>query len=103
LQSKNKLRKTKNIDKITINKREIKEIKEIEIETKETKIKIKIIETSIEVDAKTNAIVVATIATIVIDEKYLLKLRKQSVCIYISFFFKIVLILLSCLLLFNNL
>jgi len=103
LQSENKSRKTKNTDKTTIDKREIKKAKKIEIETRKTKIETKITEKSTETNAKTNVTAATTAATTATDRKYLLKLRKQFVCTYISFVFKIVSILLSCLLLFNNL
>jgi len=105
LQSENKLKKTKNIDKITTSKREIEKAKEIEIEieTKETRIEAKTTKKSIEIDARANATTAVAAATTTANRKYLLKLYKQFVCIYISFVFKTVSILLSCLLLFNNL
>jgi len=103
LQLKNKLKKTKNVNKITTNKRKIKKTKKIEMKTKETKIKAKIIKTSIEANAKTNAIATTTITTTTTNKKRLLKLYKQFACIYISFVLKTTSILLSCLLLFNNL
>ena len=87
LQSKNKSRKTKNSNKIIINR------KEIEIETK-------IIETSIETNAKTNAKTAVAAATTTTNRKYLLRLRKQFVYIYVSFALKTI---LNYLLLFNNL
>jgi len=91
-------RKVTSASKIIINKREaknnVRETKKTKIETKKTKINAK-------VDAK-----VATIATIIaittIDKKRLLRLRKRFVCIYVSFVLEIVLMLLSCLLLFDN-
>ncbi len=103
LQSENRLRKTKDADKITIDRKEVKRAREIKVETKETEVKIRTTETSTETDAKTDAKTIVAAATITTDRKYLLKLRKQFVCIYISFVFKTVSILLSYLLLFNNL
>ncbi len=61
------------------------------------------IETSIEADAKADAIAAATATTMATNRKYLLKSREQFVCIYVSLVPKIGSILLSCLLLFNNL
>jgi len=103
LQLKNKLRRTKNINKTTTIKRKIKKAKKIKIETKETKIETKITKTSIKVNTKANTKAIITIIRTTINRKYLLRLRKQFVCIYISLVFKIVLILLNYLLLFNNL
>ncbi len=103
MQLRNKLKKAKNINKIITNKREVKKAKKIEIKIKETKIKTKIIEKSIEANIKTNAKVVAITIIIIKNKKYLLRLRKQFACIYINFILKIILILLSYLLLFNNL
>jgi len=107
LQLEKRLRKTTNINKIIINKREVREAREIEVEVREIRIKAKTIEASTRVDTKANAKantrVVTTIATTTINKKYLLELRKQFVCIYINFTRKIVLILLSYILLFNNL
>ncbi len=100
---KSKSKRTKNVDKIITNKREIKKAKKIEVKARKTKIEIKVTKKSIEVDAKANATIVAIIATTTIDRKRLLKLYKQFVCTHVSLAFKIVLILLSCLLLFNNL
>jgi len=91
LQLKNKLKKAKTTNKITINKKETKKAKKIEIETKKTKIKIKITKTNIIVNAKATT----TIATTIVNKKYLLKLREQFVYIYISFAFKTTSILLS--------
>jgi len=103
LQSENKLKKAENTDKIITNRKEVKKAKKIEIETRKTKIKIKTTEISTEADAKTNAKAAAAAATATTNRKCLLKLCKQFVYIYISFVYKTVLILLSCLLLFNNL
>ena len=103
MQSENRSRKIKSADKITTDKKEIKKTKEIKIKTKETEIKTKIIEISTEIDARTNATAATTIAITTANKKRLLRLCKQFVCIYISFVLKTVLILLSYLLLFNNL
>ena len=103
LQLENKSRKAKNANKITTNKKEVEKAKKIEIEIKETKVETKTTKIDIETNAKTSATIVAIITTTTTNRKRLLKLRKQFVCIYISLAFKIVLILLSCLLLFNNL
>ena len=103
LQLKNKSRKTKDANKTTTNRKEVEKAKKIEVKTRETKIEIKIIETSTEADAKTNAETIAITATTTVNKKYLLRLCRQFVCIYISFVFKTILILSSCLLLFNNL
>ena len=103
MQSENKSRKAKNTDKITTNKKEIEKAREIEVEAKKTKIETKTTETSIKADAKTNAKTAATAATATANRKYLIKLRKQFVCTHVSLVYKTVLILLNCLLLFNNL
>ena len=63
LQLKNKLRKTKNIKKIIINKKKIKKTRKIEVKAKKTKIKTKIIETSIQANARIDAIVAAAATT----------------------------------------
>ncbi len=76
LQLRNKLKKTKNINKIIISEKEIKKAKEIKIKTKETKIEAKTTKTNIEADAKTNAKAITTTATITTNKKHLLKLRK---------------------------
>ncbi len=102
-QLKNRSRKTKSANKIIINRKEIEKAKEIKIKTRETKIETKTIEKSIETDARADTTTVAATATIITNRKRLLKLRKQFVCIYINFALKTVSILLSCLLLFNNL
>ncbi len=103
MQLENKLRETKNINKIIIDKREIKKARKIKVKIRETKIKTKIIEISTEANAKIDTKIIIATTTIIVNRKYLLKLRKQFIYIYISFIFKIVLILLSYLLLFNNL
>ncbi len=103
LRLKSKSKKAKSANKITTNKRETKKAKKAKIKARKIKIKAKTIETNIKANAKANAKATTTIATITIDKKCLLKLRKQFVCIYINFIFKTTLILLSCLLLFNNL
>lgn len=93
LQSKRESRKTTNVNKITINKKETKDrARKIKAKAKEIKIETKIIKTNIEVSA---------IATI--DRKRLLKLRKQFVYIYVNLVLKTTLMLLNCLLLFDNL
>ncbi len=103
LQSKNKLRKAKNVNKITTNEREVKRAKKIKVETRETKIETKITKTNTKVNAKTNAKAIVTTTTTTTNKKRLLRLRKQFVCIHINFVFKIASILLNYLLLFNNL
>ncbi len=103
LQSENRLRKTENADKIITDKKEVEKAKKIKIETRKTKVEIKITKTNTETDAKTNAKTAAAAATAIANRKCLLKLHKQFVCTYISFALKTVLILLNCLLLFNNL
>jgi len=103
LQLKNKLRKAKSANKITTNKKKVKKTKKIKIEARKTRIEARTIERNIKANAKTNATTIATTTTTTTNRKYLLKLRKQFVCIYISFALKTISILLSYLLLFNNL
>jgi len=103
LQLKNKSRKTKNASKITTNKEEVKKTKEIKVKTKKTRVKAKIIETSTRANARANARATIVVATTTTNKKRLLKSRKQFACTYVSFVFKTTLILLNCLLLFNNL
>ena len=83
----------------------MQKIKQEKLKTKTRKIKIKtkIIKANIKVNAKANIKATTIIAIIIINKKYLLKLRKQFLYIYINFALKTTLILLSCLLLFNNL
>jgi len=69
LQSKNKSRRAKNVDKTTTNKKEIEKAKKIEIETRETKIEPKITKTNTKTNAKIDTIAVATIATIARNKK----------------------------------
>jgi len=102
LQSKSRLRRARNVGKITIDKKEVEKAREIEAKAREARVEARIIEKSIEANVRANAIVVATTTTTTINKKRLLKLRKQFVCIYISLIFKTTLILLSYLLLFNN-
>jgi len=102
LQLKNKSKKAKDTNKITTNKKKVKRAKKIKIKTKKTKIETKITKTNTKVDIRANT-TIAIATTITINKKRLLRLYKQFVYIYISFVFKIALILLNCLLLFNNL
>ncbi len=104
LQLENKLRKTKSANKIITSKKEIKKTKEIKVKAKKTKIEAKIIKRNTRANTRANA-TTTTITTIITttNRKYLLKLRKQFVCIYINFVFKTMSLLLSYLLLFNNL
>jgi len=99
LQSKKESRRATNASKIIIDKREAKdnarETRKIEVETRSTKS-----------NARTNAkatIIVATTTITIVDKKQLSKLHKQFACTYISFALEIASILLSCLLLFDNL
>ncbi len=103
MQLKSRSKRTKNINKIITNKREIKKAKKIKIKIKKTNIEIKTTKTNIKANTKANTIATTIITTTTIDRKYLLKLYKQFVCIYINFVLKIASILLNCLLLFNNL
>jgi len=93
------LRKATNTNKIIIDKKEAKEVEDTKDKAREIEIKTKIIE----VDTKVNAEIVTTIVITTTYKKRLLKLREQFVYIYISLIFKTILILLSYLLLFNNL
>jgi len=103
LRFRRKSRKATNASKIIIDEREAKNnAKEI----KETRVKAKKTKASTKANAKANAratTIVATIATTIIDKKRLSKLREQFVCIYINLVLEITSIILSCLLLFNNL
>jgi len=103
LRFKRKSRKTINANKIIINKREARddtrEAKEIEIKAKKTKANTR---ASARANAKTITIT-TIIATIAIDKKQLLKLRKQFACTLVNLVLEIILILSSCLLLVNNL
>jgi len=105
LQLENRLKKTKNTNKIIINKKEIEKIKKFKVETKEIEIKLKITKTNTntKTNIKTNTKIVIIAIITTINRKYLLKLYKQFVYIYISFVLKTILILLNYLLLFNNL
>lgn len=103
LQSKRESRKATNASKITINKKEVEDrARKIKAEARETKIETRIIETNIEAGAKAT-IIIATIAIATIDRKQLSKLRKQFVYIYVSLVLETTLMLLDCLLLFDNL
>jgi len=93
---KNELRRTKNANKITTNKREVKKARETTIEAKTTR-------RSTKIDVEANAIIATTTTTITTNKKRSLRLCKQFVYIYISFALKTTSILLSYLLLFNNL
>ncbi len=93
------MRKATNTNKIIIDKKEAKEVEDTKDKAREIEIKTKIIE----VDTKVNAEIVTTIVITTTYKKRLLKLREQFVYIYISLIFKTILILLSYLLLFNNL
>lgn len=98
LQSKRESRKATNASKITINKKEVEDrARKIKAEARETKIETRIIEENIEASA------IATIAIATIDRKQLSKLRKQFVYIYVSLVLETTLMLLNCLLLFDNL
>jgi len=96
------LRKTTNANKIVIDKRQAKNNAK---ETKETKVKIKRTKANIEIDARvdiraTTTIVIVT--TTITNKKRSLKLRKQFICTHVNLVLETTLILLSCLLLFNN-
>jgi len=101
LRFRKKSRKTTNASKIIINKREAKnnarEARETKIEARKTKASTK---ASAKINAKATTIAITTTTTI--DKKQLLKLRKRFACTYVNLVFEIILILLSCLLLFNN-
>jgi len=105
LRFKRKLKKATNANKIIINKREARDDAK---EVRETKVEARKIEANTRanarVDAKVNerAITTTTTTTIIINRKQLSRLRKQFACTYISFVLETTLILLSCLLLFNN-
>jgi len=91
------IKSNNNVNKIIIDKREAKDnIRE----ARETKVKAR----RTRVDAKANAkATTTTTTTTTINRKQLSKLRKQFVCTHVNLVFKIMLILLGCLLLFNNL
>jgi len=93
LQLESKLRKAKSANKITIDRKEVKEARGIEARTTKK---------STEVDAGADATIAAVAATTTTNKKRLLELREQFVCTHVSLVFKIALMLLSCLLLFNN-
>jgi len=88
LRFKRKLRKATSASKIIINKREAKD------DARKTK-------ANIEASAKANAR--ATTTTTTTNKKQLLKLRERFACTYVNLVLEIALILLSYLLLFNNL
>jgi len=94
LRLKRKSKKATSANKITINKREIKDNAR---KAKKTK-------ASAKANAKAKAII-TTITTIIIatNKKQLLKLHNQFAYMYVNLVFEITSILLSCLLLFNNL
>ncbi len=103
LRSKNELKKAKNANKIITNKREIKKAKRIKVKARETKIKVKITKINTKANARISAIAIATTTITTTNKKRLLRLCKQFVYTYINFVLKTTLILLSYLLLFNNL
>ncbi len=103
LRLKNKLRRAKDIDKIITSEKEIKKAREIEIKIRETEIEAKTIKTSTKANARASAKAIAATAITTTNKKYLLRLCEQFACTHISFVYKIVSILLSYLLLFNNL
>jgi len=103
LRFKRRSKRATNASKLIINKREardnIKEARKTKVKTRKTK-------ASTRASAKANAkatITTTTTTTITINKKQLSKLRKQFAYIYVNLVFKITLILLSYLLLFNNL
>jgi len=101
LRFKRKSRRATSASKTTINKREAKsnarEAKETKVEAKRTKVDTK-------ANAKANARVttIATTTTTTTNKKQLSKLRRQFVYTYINLVLETILMLLSCLLLFNN-
>jgi len=88
LQSKRGLKKTTSASKIIIDRKDAKD---------------KASKTEEKAKARANARAATTTTTTTTDRKQLLKLHKQFVCIYISLVLETVLILLNCLLLFDNL
>ena len=98
LRFKRKLRKATSASKIIINKREAKDDAR---EARETKVEAKKTKANIEASAKANAR--ATTTTTTTNKKQLLKLRERFACTYVNLVLEIALILLSYLLLFNNL
>jgi len=94
------LRRATSASKITINKRKTRDNAR---EARETKVETRKIETSTKTNAKVNTKATTTTTTTTTNKKQLSKLCKQFICTYVSFVFEITLILLSCLLLFNNL
>jgi len=103
LQFKRKSKRATSANKIIIDKKEVKndakEARKIEVEAKRIKLDAKL-------DAKANAKATTTTTTITItitNKKQLLRLREQFVCTYVNLVFEIISILLSCLLLFDNL
>jgi len=103
LQFEKRLRKTTSANKIITSEREARNNAR---ETRKTKIEAKKTKANTKVDARASAkvtITTTTTTTITTNRKQLSKLRKQFACTYVSLVFEITSILLSYLLLFNNL
>jgi len=99
LRFRKELKKATNASKIIINE---KEAKDDAREARETKTKARRTKTNTKANAKATIIVTTTTTTTTINKKQLLKLRKQFICTHVNLVLEIALILLSCLLLFNN-
>jgi len=98
------LRRATSASKITINKTINKrKTRDNAREARETKVETRKIETNTKTNAKANTKATTTITKTTTNKKQLSKLCKQFICTHVSFVFEITLILLSCLLLFNNL
>jgi len=102
LRLKKKLRKATNISKIIISKREARDDAR---EARKTRVKTRRIKVDTKASAKASAKATTTTitTTTTTNKKQLLKLYKQFACTHVSLVLEIALILLSCLLLFNNL
>jgi len=103
LRFKRRSKRATNANKIIINKRKVRDNTR---EAREIEVKARKIEANIEIDAKVDAKTTTTITTTITtttNKKQLLKLCEQFACTHVNFVFETILILLSCLLLFNNL
>jgi len=103
LQFKRKSKRATNTSKIIIDKRKARDNAK---EAREIKVKAKITKVNTKANARASAratTTIATITTIIANKKQLSKLCERFACTHVSLVFEIVLILLSCLLLFNNL
>jgi len=100
LRFRKELKKATNASKIIINE---KEAKDDAREARETKTKARRTKTNTKANAKATIIATTTTTTTTtINKKQLSKSRKQFICTHVNLVLEIALILLSCLLLFNN-